>query len=288
VNFEVATDVRHFGESVRAAIGGWEPRLEPELGSWHDDRDDRLAERLAAAGWQELWELGDDLGAVVAGALELGRAVTPVCTLDEATLGAPLALNGRIRHGTSAETCALPQGAWGLALGRPKAERRREPTFDGTGTVVTGVGHIAALSHDDAEARWAAWTAATTGYVAGLADAAQAAAVSHVRSREQFGRPLSKLPAIQARLADAALLVDGLLLTAWRAAATPDPTSDTLSLGARAPSLLWAGAACREVTASAHQAHGAIGFALETGLHRYYRRAKTIQVWAAAVCRACA
>jgi alkylation response protein AidB-like acyl-CoA dehydrogenase len=42
------------------------------------------------------------------------------------------------------------------------------------------------------------------------------------------------------------------------------------------------------VTASAHQAHGAIGFALETGLHRYYRRAKAVQVWAAAVCRECA
>jgi alkylation response protein AidB-like acyl-CoA dehydrogenase len=33
--------------------------------------------------------------------------------------------------------------------------------------------------------------------------------------------------------------------------------------------------------------HGAVGFALESGLHRYYRRAKTLQVWTAAVCREC-
>jgi alkylation response protein AidB-like acyl-CoA dehydrogenase len=33
--------------------------------------------------------------------------------------------------------------------------------------------------------------------------------------------------------------------------------------------------------------HGAIGFALESGLHRFYRRAKATQVWAAAVCREC-
>jgi alkylation response protein AidB-like acyl-CoA dehydrogenase len=34
--------------------------------------------------------------------------------------------------------------------------------------------------------------------------------------------------------------------------------------------------------------HGAVGFALEGGIHRHYRRAKAVQVWAAVVCRACA
>jgi len=53
-----------------------------------------------------------------------------------------------------------------------------------------------------------------------------------------------------------------------------------------APELLWAGAACCEVTASAHQVHGAIGFALETGLHRYYRRARAMHAWTTAVCTA--
>jgi Acyl-CoA dehydrogenase, C-terminal domain len=289
VNFEVATELRLFGESVRAAIGDWEAPLEPELGSWLDDRDDALAERLAAAGWEALWCV-DDLGAVVTGAVELGRTIAPLSTLDDATLGAPLALDGRIRHGAYAETGAVPQPGWGLALGRPAAGRRREQTLDGTGTVVAEVGEVTPLSRGEAEARWAAWTAATLGYLAGLAAAAQAAAVTHARNREQFGRPLAKLPAIQARLADAALAVDGLKLTAWLAATRtsgPPLPSGSEPQGSRAPSLLWAGAACREVTASAHQVHGAIGFALETGLHRYYRRAKTLQVWAAAVCRAC-
>ena len=108
------------------------------------------------------------------------------------------------------------------------------------------------------------------------------AAVAHARAREQFGRPLAAMPAVQARLADAALARDGLVLIAWR---RRDAEADDTE---RAPALLWAGSACREVTASAHQVHGAIGFALETGLHRYYRRAKAVQVWAAAVCDACA
>ena len=228
-------------------------------------------------GLGELWN-GDDLGAVVTGGLELGRVVAPLCLLDEATLGAPLSIGGRVRHGADAETCAVPLPGWGLALARAAGERTREQTLDGSGTVVVRIEDEAPLSPADAGARWNAWTAASIAYLAGLADAALAATVAHARTREQFGKPLAALPTVQARLADAAVAVDGLELTAWQASAPTD--------GARAPGLLWSGSACREVTATAHQVHGAVGFALETGLHRYHRRAKAAQVWAAAVCRA--
>jgi hypothetical protein len=84
---------------------------------------------------------------------------------------------------------------------------------------------------------------------------------------------------VQARLADAALAVDGLTLLAWAAATDEDG-------GLRTAELLWAGAACGGMTASAHQVHGAVGFAVETGLHRLYRRARALQTWAAAACAA--
>ena len=48
----------------------------------------------------------------------------------------------------------------------------------------------------------------------------------------------------------------------------------------------WAGTAACEVTASAHQVYGALGFALESGLHVYYRRARAVQAWAVAACDA--
>jgi Acyl-CoA dehydrogenase, C-terminal domain len=283
VNFEIAPELRHFGESVRAAVGGWAPPTEPELATWLDDRDDELALRLERTGWKELW--AEELGPAVAGAMELGRAVAPVSLLDEAALGAPLAVGGRIRHGARAETCAVPQPGWRLASAQPAAERTREPTLDGTGTVVAALSDPEPLPASEADERWDAWTAATLAYLAGLADAALETTIAHARAREQFGRPLSAMPAIQARLADAALARDGLALLAWEAAVV-EP-SLRLTSGGRAPALLWAGSAAREVTASAHQVHGAAGFALETGLHRYYRRAKAVQVWAAAVCEAC-
>ncbi len=127
-------------------------------------------------------------------------------------------------------------------------------------------------------ARWRAWSAVTLACLAGLASQALALSVEHARTREQFGAPLAALPAVRAQLADAALAVDGLTLLAW-ATANDDA-------GLRAAELLWAGAACSRVTASAHQVHGAVGFALETGPHRLYRRARAMQTWTAAACAA--
>ena len=219
----------------------FEPRLEPVFGEWADDRDDALGARLAGIGWAELWADPELLGPTVAGAIELGRAVAPLHLVDEATLGAPLAV-GQPRVATA------PAGT-------------REPTLDSTGTVVLAARGGTSRPADQPE-RWRAWSAATLGYLAGLSRRALDGAVAHARSREQFGAPLASLPAVQERLADAALLADGLELTAWSAAA---PADGDPALPASA--LRWAGAACRDVTASAQQVHGAVGFALESGVH---------------------
>ena len=256
MTFEVAPELELFAESVRRALAGWEAPLEPVFGAWQDDRDDALASRLAEVGWTELWSQPGLLAPGVAGGVELGRAVAPLSLVDEATLGTPLCLDGRVRHGVG-------QVEGGV----------REPTLDGTGTLRG----IELPFHPEPE-RLRAWGAVTLAYLAGLADGAIVKAVDHARSREQFGAPLGSLPAVQARLADSALIRDGLRLCAW-AATDPDG-------GFPADALAWAGGACREVTAHAQQVHGGIGFALEGGLHRYYRRAKSVQVWTDAVLRA--
>ena len=256
MRFTIEPELELFAESVRSALAGWEAPLEPVFGEWQDDRDDDLAARLVDVGWGELWSDPDLLGPAVAGGIELGRAVAPLCLVDEATLGAPLAVGGRVRHGA----------------GRVDGGER-EPTLDGTGTL-RGVEW--ALPSDPLQLH--VWGAVTLAYLAGLADRALEKAVAHARSREQFGAPLAALPAVQARLADAALARDGLLLSAWSAA---DPEA-----GFRRDSLAWAGSACREVTMHVQQVHGGIGFALEGGIHRYYRRAKTVQVWTDALLKA--
>lgn len=273
MRFTVDQDAQLFAASVRGAVGDWAPPTEPELGSWWDERDDDLAVRLASVGWSGLGTEPDLLGPAVAGGLELGRALAPLCLVDEVTLGAPLAVEGRVRHPRVGAVAAVPIEGRGLrwteALGE---ELEREPTLDGTGTV-RGV----LLEGDpvgDAEARCLAWGAVTLAYLAGIADAAVVQAIAHVSTREQFGAPLGRLPVVAGRLADAALARDGLALLAWAAATDPERALDALP---------WAGAACREATAHAVQVHGGMGFALEGGIHRHYRRAKTVQVWSDAV-----
>jgi hypothetical protein len=249
VRFTTDRELELFAESMRGALAGWQAPLEPVFGSWQDDRDDALAARLADVGWGELWSDPDLLGPAVAGGVELGRAVAPLCLVDEATLGVPLAVGDRVRH-----------GAGRVEGGEP------EPTLDGTGTL-RGV----ELPFPSDPARLRAWGVVTLAYLAGLAAGSLDLAIAHARSREQFGAPLAALPAVQARLADAATARDGLLLSAWAAA---DPEG-----GVPRDALAWAGSACREVTAHVQQIHGGIGFALEGGIHRYYRRAKSVQVW---------
>lgn len=277
MRFEVVDELRLFAESVRAAIGGWEPEREPELGSWRDDRDDELAARLAEAGWADL--KGEELlGAVVAGGIELGRAAAPLCLVDEPTLGAPLWVDGRARHRSGASALAVPRPRGGLALAEPQGTPVPEPTLDGSGTVRIDVGGLQELEPADASSRWRAWSAASLAYLAGLGARALELSVEHARAREQFGAPLAALPAVQSRLADAALAVDATTLLAWaNDADAPQP---------RTADLLWAGHACCEVTASAIQVHGAVGFALESGLHRPYRRARAAASWLDAACAA--
>ena len=132
MRFTVDPELELFAESVRAALDGWEAPLEPVFGEWQDDRDEALAARLAAAGWDDLGADPELLGAVVAGAVELGRAVAPLSLLDDATLGGPLQVGDRARHGDG------------------RLEGTREPTLDGTGTlrgVATGEGPEPARLH---------------------------------------------------------------------------------------------------------------------------------------------
>jgi hypothetical protein len=235
-----------------------------------------LAEKLAELGWAELWSDPVLLGPAVAGAIELGRSLAPLHLVDEPTLGAPLAVGGRVRHGGGRSQAAVPVPGGGLAL-VPYGELAREPALDAVGTLAGLDAGDRGTAVPDAHGRWHAWSAVTLGYLAGLAGVLLDQTVAYVKSREQFGAPLGELPAVRARLADAAVAADGLRLVAWASAFADGDERRPMA------DLAWAGRACRELTASALQAHGAIGFALESGLHRYHRRAKTVQVWADAV-----
>ena len=111
-----------------------------------------------------------------------------------------------------------------------------------------------------------AWWAASTGYLAGLAEEALRLALEHARSRTAFGGPLAALEPVQQMLADAATLVDGLTLLG---ADSPGPDA-----------LAHAGEATEHAVAICMQVTGALGFTLEFPLQRAYRRSRAARVWA--------
>ena len=133
VRFDVSDELALFAESVRAAIGEWEPPREPELGelAGRSRRRARRHEspRPAGASSGRATEL---LGAVVAGGIELGRAAAPVSLVDEATLGAPLWVDGRARHARGATSLAVPRARRRARASAPVVRGAGGVTLDGT------------------------------------------------------------------------------------------------------------------------------------------------------------
>jgi alkylation response protein AidB-like acyl-CoA dehydrogenase len=100
--------------------------------------------------------------------------------------------------------------------------------------------------------------------------------VQYAKDREQFDKPLGAFQAIAHYLADAVTAVDGaetLVYEAAWAAANGD------SIERLAPmAKLFACKTYRDVTATAQQIFGGVGFTLEYDIQLYFRRAKQLQI----------
>ena len=130
---------------------------------------------------------------------------------------------------------------------------------------VTGVGAGEPVDDDAWALAWAAWLAASTGYLSGLGEAALEMTVGYVRERAAFGATLGALAPVQQLLAGAATAVRGVTLLCADA-----PGEDALR---------HAGPAVREACDACHQVTGAIGYTLEYPLHRYSQRARALETW---------
>jgi acyl-CoA dehydrogenase len=102
--------------------------------------------------------------------------------------------------------------------------------------------------------------AALTGAVAGTYELTR----NHVTTREQFGRPLVRIPAVAANLA----MIKAALIESEAALAR----ADHASLASAAAARIIAGRAATRTARIAHQLHGAIGVTAEYSLHRFTKR----------------
>ena len=97
--------------------------------------------------------------------------------------------------------------------------------------------------------------------------------LDYVKDRKQFGVPVGSFQAVSHRCAQMLLHTESARSTAyfaaWAADADPERLPEAAALAAAA-----AAEGGREVTASAIQAHGGIGFTWEADVHWLYKRAQ--------------
>jgi alkylation response protein AidB-like acyl-CoA dehydrogenase len=107
----------------------------------------------------------------------------------------------------------------------------------------------------------------------GVCDRALRMTVEYVKERKQFGVPVGSFQAVSHRCAQMLMETERARSTAAYAAWAADSGSEQLAEAA-AMAKATASDAGREVTASAIQAHGGIGFTWEADVHWLYKRAQ--------------
>ena len=110
----------------------------------------------------------------------------------------------------------------------------------------------------------------------GGAQYAMAITVQYAKDRHQFDKPLGAFQALAHNMADASTAVDGAEMLVHEAAWA---RSEGRSVAKLAPmAKLFACQTFRDVTATAQQIFGGIGFTVEFDIQLYFRRAKQLQL----------
>ena len=111
----------------------------------------------------------------------------------------------------------------------------------------------------------------------GIARGAYEQAISYAKEREQFGRPLADLQAIQFYLADMTTELDAARLLTWKAAwAKSHQKRYTLEA---AQAKLYAAEIARRVTDTALQIHGGYGYTKDYDVERFFRDARITDIY---------
>lgn len=130
---------------------------------------------------------------------------------------------------------------------------------------------------------WAAWDTVSydamillAAWAVGAGDYAQEITVQYAKDREQFDKPLGAFQAIAHYLADSQTELDGARTLVHEAAWARASGHSVARLAPMAK--LFACRTFRELTATAQQIFGGVGFTVEYDIQLYFRRAKALQV----------
>ena len=290
-------DIKAVARELLAARSPWaKVREAAEAGAY----DPALWSELRELGWPGI-AVGEEYGGQGLGAVELavlleelGYACAATPFLATAAAAAAIAAGGseeqksRWLPGLAAGEITGGIGTRALAADAAEAavtvlldgdavllvEGGAEPlvSVDPTRRFATVHGDGEPLGGDAAEAADRV-RAAIAAEVVGVCQRALEMTLDYVKERKQFGVPVGSFQAVSHRCAEMLLQTESArstaLFAAWAADADPERRPEAAALAAAA-----AADAGREVTGSAIQAHGGIGFTWEADVHWLYKRAQ--------------
>jgi alkylation response protein AidB-like acyl-CoA dehydrogenase len=273
--------------------------------------DQALWKELCDLGWPGIAiseeNGGQGLGTIELSILceELGRVVAPVpflpsvmaaCVIEQAGSAEQRArwLPGLASGETIGALAGAVEGTAELVVGGAEAEVIVLVEDDGSGRLLTPedaeVSKIATIDPTRSAARVSApdgagetledgcpglgqALVAVSSELVGVSERALDMTVEYVKERKQFGVPVGAYQAVSHRCAQMLLDTEKARSTtafaAWSADADPEQLAQAAAMAKAAAS-----DAGREVTASAIQAHGGIGFTWEANVHWLYKRAQ--------------
>jgi len=252
--------------------------------------DSALDAALAEAGFLEI-ALGDETGpleaallveavAKAAGVASVAASALVAPALAGRALPGPIALarhggSGLVRFATHARSLLVDAGdearlvelAAGDAapvrsnFGYPIGRLRAAALEGGT-----------SLGRGSGEKLRSWWRVALAVEAAGTMHAALDYTVGYLKQRKQFGRAIGSFQAVQHRLAECAILVEGSRWLGLEAAYHNAPAESAATAAAHAI------ASARQVFAEMHQLSGAIGFTHEHDLHVWTMRLQALKL----------
>ncbi|MBV9510193.1 MAG: hypothetical protein JO303_07930 [Caulobacteraceae bacterium] len=242
--------------------------------------DQELDARLEEGGFLDMI-LGDETGALEASlaAMEIARSVGTVA-YGAGAIVAPKLLGARpagpialarapadfpVRFASQAKLILIDAGAEAQALEVAAGDVAPAPT-DHLGWPMgrltpAALGKAKGLGPGSGEAlrRW--WRLALAAEAVGTMQGALALTLEYVKNRRQFGRPIGQFQALQHRLAELTVIVEGARWLTLEAAFRDAAPLEAATAAGRAAGA--AGLVARE----SHQMHGAIGLTREYPLH---------------------
>jgi alkylation response protein AidB-like acyl-CoA dehydrogenase len=290
LDFDLNNDQRAILEAVEALLeqhagAARAIELQPK-----GEYDASLDAALADAGFSDVGR-DPDMGGLEAtlvveavaragGVVAIGAEAMVAPMLRDEPLPTPIALatagqGGAVRYAASARSllvlgdrearwvalepgdCAPVRSNFGYPMGRVSAEG----TTRGDGL---GVGSAARLH--------TAWQLAIAAEAVGCMEAALAQTVGYLKERRQFGRAIGSFQAVQHRLAECAIHVEGSRWLVREAAYQRAPTEGVATAAAFALS------AAGRIFSEMHQLSGAIGFTREHDLHVWSMRLQALRL----------